>query len=94
MNWIIAGVFYRSMVSIYVRLNNVIYPVTMALSLAVCVYEGMTNHQTVLYLLLTMLAMALGFLVREFSVRVALVFGMLLSASFSSEIFRFMLLNF
>jgi len=62
--------------------------------LAICLYEGLTNHQIELYLILTSIAVTAGFLVREFSVRVALVFGMLLSASFSSELFRFVLLNF
>ena len=93
-NWIIAGIFYQSMISVYACWSKVIYPALIVLSLAVCVYEGLVNHQIALHLLLTLLAMTAGFLVREFSVRVALVFGMLLSASFSSEIFRFILLNF
>jgi putative tricarboxylic transport membrane protein len=93
-NWILAGIFYQGMVSIYVHLHKIIYPLVIALSLAICLYEGLTNHQIELYLILTSIAVAAGFLVREFSVRVALVFGMLLSASFSSELFRFVLLNF
>jgi len=93
-NWLIAGIFYQSMVSIYKQLNNVIYPILIVVSLAVCGYEGIISNQFGLYLLLTALSMLASFYVREFSVRLALVFGMFLSASVSSEIFRFILFNF
>lgn len=93
-NWVIAGVFYQSMISIYIRLNKIIYPILIALSVAVCVSEGITNHQLGLYLLLTAMSVCVGVFVKEFSVRVSLIFGMLLSTSVSSEIFRFLLLNF
>jgi len=93
-NWIIAGIFYQSMVSIYIHLNKIIYPILIALSIAVCVSEGIANHQLGLYLFLTGISMLTGFFIKEFSVRVALIFGMLLSTSVSSEIFRFLLLNF
>ena len=93
-NWLVAGIFYQSMISIYVRLSKMIYPILIAVSLAVCVLEGITNHQLGLYLWLTAISTLVGFFVKEFSVRVALIFGMLLSTSVSSEIFRFVLLNF
>ena len=93
-NWLIAGIFYQSMVSIYKQLNNVIYPILIVVSLAVCGYEGIISNQFGLYLLLTAISMLASFYVREFSVRLALVFGMFLSASVSSEIFRFILFNF
>jgi putative tricarboxylic transport membrane protein len=93
-NWIIAGIFYQSMVTVYARCSKIIYPALIVLSLATCAYEGTINHQFDLYLLLTAIAILLGFFVREFSVRVALVFGMLLSSSISSEVFRFILLHF
>jgi putative tricarboxylic transport membrane protein len=93
-NWFIAGVFYQNMISLYIRLNKIIYPILIAVSIMVCVSEGITNHQLGLYLLLTTVSVMIGFFVKEFSVRVALIFGMLLSTSVSSEIFRFLLLNF
>ena len=92
-NWFIAGVFYQHMISLYIRLNKIIYPILIAVSVAVCVSEGIANHQLGLYLLLTAISMLAGSFVKEFSVRVALIFGMLLSSSVSSEIFRFLLLN-
>jgi len=93
-NWIVAGVFYRGMVSIYLRLYKVIYPIMIALSVIVCVYDGVINNQLLLYVLTALISLLIGFWISEFSVRVALVFGMLLSASVSSELFRFILLNF
>jgi putative tricarboxylic transport membrane protein len=93
-NWFIAGIFYQSMISIYIRLNKIIYPTLIVLSLAVCVSQGIANHQLGLYLLLTTVSVLTGVFVKEFSVRVSLIFGMLLSTSVSSEIFRFVLLNF
>jgi len=93
-NWVIAGIFYRGMISVYVRWNKTIYPVLILLSLAVCVYDGIIQNQLELYLLVTAISIMAGVVVKEFSVRIALVFGMLLSVSISSEIFRFMLLNF
>lgn len=93
-NWFIAGIFYQSMISLYTCLSKIIYPVIIAVSLAVCVSEGITHHQLDLYLLLTAVSLMAGIFVKEFSVRVALIFGMLLSTSVSSEIFRFVLLNF
>jgi putative tricarboxylic transport membrane protein len=93
-NWLVAGMFYQSMISLYIRLNKIIYPILIAVSVAVCVSEGMANHQLGLYLLLTAMSVCVGVFVKEFSVRVALIFGMLLSTSVSSEIFRFVLFNF
>jgi putative tricarboxylic transport membrane protein len=93
-NWFIAGIFYQHMISLYVRLSKIIYPILIAVSIAVCVSEGITHHQLGLYLCLTAITLLAGGFVKEFSVRVALIFGMLLSTSVSSEIFRFSLLNF
>lgn len=93
-NWVIAGIFYQSMVSMYAKLNTIIYPLLIIISVAVCGYVGIINNQLGQYALLTTMSIFASFFVREFSVRLALVFGMFLSTSLSSEIFRFILFNF
>lgn len=93
-NWVISGVFYKTVGQFYFQTQHFIYPLLATVCMLIVGYIGYQDHQVILYLSVFAVFLLFGIVLKDYSLRIVFVFSYFLSDSLTEALYHFSLLNF
>jgi len=87
-NWIVAGVFFNIILSIYNNYRKWIYCILTSVALIMMIYAGIEESRLILNIVVFFLVLPFGFIVKHVASKFILVYGYFVSELIVDEVYR------
>jgi putative tricarboxylic transport membrane protein len=87
-NWVLTGVFFNVIISMYVKMKRVIYLLVSVLCLSVMIYNAVNDSQLVLSIITFVASLILGISYKHDQVKFVLIYTFFVSSLVMDEVYR------
>lgn len=87
-NWIVAGIFFNIILSIYNNYRKFVYIILTTVALSMMIYAGIEESRLILNLLVFAVVLPIGFIIKHIASKFILVYGYFVSELIVDEVYR------